>query len=94
MSRGEADGPGPLPIALAYRVEQTCERFESEWRAGGRPDLPAYLDGADGAERVALARELVAIDVHWRRRAGERPGLDEYIERLPGDAGAVRTAFD
>jgi WD40 repeat protein len=94
MSRGEAGGPGPLPLALAYRVEQTCERFEAEWRSGRRPDLPAYLDGTDGPERAALARELVAIDVHWRRRAGERPGLDEYIGRHPGDAGAVRTAFD
>ena len=94
MSRREADGPESLPMALAYRVEQSCERFEAEWRSGGRPDLPAYLDGVYGPERAALTRELVAIDAHWRRRAGERPGIGHYLAALPADADAVRVAFD
>ncbi len=94
MNRQGSDRSGPLPLALAYRVEQACERFESEWRSGGRPDLPAYIAGIDDLGRATLARELIAIDVHWRRRAGERPELDDYLDGLSVDAGAVRIAFD
>ncbi len=86
--------PGSLSATQAEGLDRACDRFEALWRSGGRPDLSAHLAGTIGAERAALARELVAIDVHWRRRAGERPGLDDYLVGLPGDAEAVRTAFD
>jgi WD40 repeat protein len=94
MNREVSDRSEPLPLALAYRVEEACERFESEWRSGRRPDLPAYLAGIDDRGRATLARELIAIDVHWRRRAGERPEPDDYRDGLPVDARAIRTAFD
>ena len=86
--------PGSLSATQAEEMDRACDRFEAAWRCGGRPDLPAYLAGTDGAERATLARELVAVDVHWRRRAGELPGADEYITLLPNDAESVRDAFE
>ncbi len=94
MIGATAGHPEPLPLELAYRVERTCDRFEAEWRSGRRPDISAYLDFACAAERSALVRELVAIDAHWRRRAGEWPGLGDYLAALPADADGVRVAFD
>jgi eukaryotic-like serine/threonine-protein kinase len=90
----DASGPASLSATQAEELDRACDRFEAVWRSGERPDLPAYLIGADGAERAALARELVAIDVYWHRRSGERPGLEEYLGRLPGDTEAVQTAFE
>ena len=86
-------GRASLSATQAEELDRACDRFEAEWRAGGRPDLSSYLAGRYGTERAALVRELVAIDVHWRRRAGERPGLDDYLAGLPGDARAVRAAL-
>ena len=64
-----------------------------EWRSGGPPDLAAYLARAEGAERAALARELIAIDVHWRRRVGEHPVLAEYLARFPYGEATIKSVF-
>jgi eukaryotic-like serine/threonine-protein kinase len=75
------------------RIQAVCDRFESDWRAGGRPRLEDRLVGVAGPERAALVRELLAVELHWRRRAGERPGAEDYLARFPGDIDAVRAAL-
>jgi tetratricopeptide (TPR) repeat protein/tRNA A-37 threonylcarbamoyl transferase component Bud32 len=88
--------PGPgLPAAQALRVEEACVRFEAAWQAGGRPRLEDYLGPAEGPEHRALLRELVALDVHYRRRAGEPPQPADYRDRFPGlDPEACASAFE
>jgi serine/threonine protein kinase/formylglycine-generating enzyme required for sulfatase activity len=90
MSAKEAEGTTDCPASLsatrAEELDRACDRFEAAWRAGGLPDLAAYLAGTEGAERAVLARELIAVDMYWRERAGERPTTEEYLERLGGDA--------
>src|SRR5438045_1730496 len=91
------DGP-PRPEALLVAqdeaLDRACDRFEAAWRAGERPRIEEYLGGTEGAERAVRARELIAIDLHWRARAGERATAGEYLERLPGNAEAVHAAFE
>ena len=85
MSPEERDNGGRRPSAtLAICIDSACDRFEAEWRAGRRPRIEVHLDGTSGPEREALVRELLAIEVDWRRRLGERPGADEYGARFPG----------
>jgi eukaryotic-like serine/threonine-protein kinase len=79
---GEFD-PGKAELTLAFRIESACERFEASWRAGERPDIESCLDGLAPSERTAMARELIALEVYWRRRAGERPDPAEYLARFP-----------
>jgi predicted HicB family RNase H-like nuclease len=86
---GRASGPDSLSATQAEELDRACDRFEADWRAGGRPDLAAYLAGTEGPERVSLARELIAIDIHWRGRTGERPTAEEYLARFAGDAFAA-----
>jgi hypothetical protein len=73
-------------------LDLACDQFESEWRAGGRPTVEDRLVGVAGPERAPLVCELLAIELHWRRHAGERPQSAEYLERLPHDAEAVHAA--
>src|SRR5262245_49009686 len=82
-----------VPFTLAERINRACDRFEADWRAGGRPRIEDHLAEVTGPERTALIRELLAVELHWRRRGGERPAADEYLERLPGEAEAVHAAF-
>src|SRR5262249_34780086 len=51
--------------------------------AGPRPSLEAYLAEAPEPARGALLAELVALDVLYRRKAGEAPRAEEYRARFP-----------
>jgi serine/threonine-protein kinase len=64
------------------RIDELCDRFEDEWQAGRRPD-PSAFAAQGGADRAALVRELVRLDVEYRRRAGEAPTPAEYADRFP-----------
>lgn len=45
---------------------------------GARPNLAEFLDAVPGAERSDLLTELLAVELHYRRRRGECPRPDEY----------------
>ncbi len=94
MSPEQRDNSGrPPSAALAIRIDSICDRFEAEWREGRRPRIEVHLDGTSGPERQDLVRELLAIEIDWRRRLGERPGADEYGARFPGHAAAIAEAM-
>jgi serine/threonine protein kinase len=73
---------GLLP-ALELGLDQACDRFEAAWIAGGRPVIEEFVNVAPASERSALMKELVLLDVYYRRRAGEQPRSAEYQDRFP-----------
>jgi tetratricopeptide (TPR) repeat protein/WD40 repeat protein len=85
-SREIADLPGTLVRRAegVHRAEQACDGFEAAWKAGQRPRLEDHLAAVPEAERPALLRELVLLEVDYRRLAGEQPGADELLARFPG----------
>ncbi len=76
------------------RVDEVCDRFEQAWRAGQSPRIEDYVSAAQKGDRQALLGELVALEWELRRRRGERPAAEEYLDRFPGHGGVVRAAFD
>jgi tRNA A-37 threonylcarbamoyl transferase component Bud32 len=88
------DRPTPtLPAALAGRLRPACARFEADWEAGRRPRLEDFLAEAEGPDRPALLRELLALDLAYRLRGGEAPTPEEYHRRLPGHTAVIEHAF-
>jgi hypothetical protein len=73
---------GTLPVSLARYVDQACDRFEAAWIAGQRPCLEDFLDVPEPA-RPAAVRELILLDGHYRRLAGEEPQVADYQARFP-----------
>jgi serine/threonine protein kinase len=69
-----------LDLSARYRIEQICDEFESAWRKGPRPQLKTLLAGHSGesAEREVLLRELISLDVHYRKQAGDPPKPQDY----------------
>jgi serine/threonine protein kinase len=65
------------------RAEQVCDRFEASWQAGRRPRLEDYLAGVPEPERSAVLRELILLEIDYRRLAGEQPSPDEFLARFP-----------
>src|SRR5438105_3820337 len=72
-----------LPPGLAARLDAACDRFESELLAGGRPLIEDFLPQVQEADRPALVRELVGLELEYRRCGGERPTAEEYRARFP-----------
>jgi serine/threonine protein kinase len=76
-------------------MDQACDRFEAACKAGQRPRIEDYLAEAPAPERSVLVRELVKIEVAYRRRAGENPGPDDYRPRFPSlDFAALLSTQD
>jgi hypothetical protein len=82
--------PGLAP-GLAARLDPLCDEFEAEWLAGRRPRIEDYLLRAEGVDRAALLRELLAVEVEHRRKRGETPTADDYRPRFPHDNLSIPT---
>jgi WD40 repeat protein/tetratricopeptide (TPR) repeat protein len=77
------DDHGTLPVSLARRVDQACAGFEAAWTAGQRPRLEDFLDGLPEPARCSGFRELILLDIQYRRLAGEEPQAADYETRFP-----------
>jgi serine/threonine protein kinase len=67
-------------------IEEVCDRFEAAWKTTGaapaRPSIEDCLGETPEPVRSALLRELVALEVSYRRRSGEAPQPEEYCKRF------------
>jgi hypothetical protein len=79
QSRDVVDVPG----ARIQRAEQVCDRFEAAWKAGARPCIEEHLAAVPEPERAALLRELILLEIDYRRLAGEQPAAEEFLARFP-----------
>src|SRR5262245_52328452 len=68
-------------------VDRACDAFEKAWKAGQRPSIKEVLAEAPAgnALRTKLLRELLALEVNYRRQRGELPKLEEYRNLFPND---------
>jgi serine/threonine-protein kinase len=73
-----------LPATLTPRADQECDRFEAAWKAGRRPRLEEHLAAVPEPDRPALLRELLLLEVDYRRLTGEQPAAEEFLARFPG----------
>ncbi len=82
-----------LSEEAVWRLEETCCRFEQAWQSGQQLRLEDFLGGTEGAERLAVLRELLRLDVHYRRQAGEAPSAQDYATRFPNAAALLNEMF-
>src|SRR5689334_15108263 len=85
-----------LVVSAQLRMEDVCARFEAAWQAAGSAGPPPHLEEhvipTAGSERQALLRELLLLDLHYRRQRGETPTAEDYQARFPGDDDLIRAA--
>jgi serine/threonine protein kinase/Tfp pilus assembly protein PilF len=81
-----------LPPSLEERAEQICHRFRTAWdnagSTGERPRIPDYLGDTPESERFLLLAELIALDISYRRQAGENPDTADYQDLFTSSDGA------
>src|SRR6266851_6097767 len=79
----------------AAEIDAACDRFEAEWKAGKRPRIKAHLAQASAKLRRELLRQLLRIEIAYRRQQGEHPRFADYQDLLPLlDAGLFRSVVD
>jgi serine/threonine-protein kinase len=82
-----------LSEEAVWRLEEACCRFEEAWQTGQRPTLEDFVATLEGEERLALLRELLRLEVHYRRRAGEGPSAADYATRFPEATAVLHEVF-
>ena len=80
---GRPPGQEGVTDSQLWRIDQICDGFETAWKSARRPQIEAFLEVTTGPDRQLLLRELVLLDVHYRRRQGESPGVADYQQRFP-----------
>lgn len=84
-----------LPIAALERIDDLCAEFERKWQANDPPAIESLLTPELGpAERNALLVELLVLDVDYRKRHGETPTQQQYVDRFPDNARAISLALN
>jgi WD40 repeat protein/tRNA A-37 threonylcarbamoyl transferase component Bud32 len=81
-------------VLTVRALERTCDRFEAAWKSKAQPSIEDYVSDTPEPNRPRLLLELVALDVVYRRRIGERPTPEEYRDRFPSESAAIDGAFD
>ncbi len=83
MSPKPRNDDGLMPPDLAAMVDEACDLFKSALKAGQRPPLEQFLEISSEPYRTALFRELLGVELDYRRRGGESPGQEEYLAQFP-----------
>jgi WD40 repeat protein/serine/threonine protein kinase len=72
-----------LTLSVEQKVDQVCTRFEAAWTSGAPPRIEDYLADLADAEKGEVLRELILLDVFYRRKRGESCGAEDYRARFP-----------
>ncbi len=84
-----------LPIAVLERIDDLCAAFEQKWQSNEPPTVESVLAGDfTNVERDVLLAELVVLEVDYRRRRGDTPTKQEYLDRFPDHAKAINDALN
>ena len=84
-----------LPLRDKRRIDRICDSFEAQWLSGNRPEIALCLAEVDVGLRPALIRELIQVDLFYRRRRGDAPQGETYIGQFPEiDAAWLSAAIE
>ncbi len=72
-----------LSPTTQVRVNQLCDQFEQLWQSNSCPELDAFVLGLADTELLCAIRELVDIDVEYRKRSRLLIDIDSYLARFP-----------
>jgi serine/threonine protein kinase/formylglycine-generating enzyme required for sulfatase activity len=81
-----ATADNSLSEAQARHVDRVCNAYEVAWKSAGAapgPRLEDFLNRTDAPPESALVRELIVLEIYYRRLRGEDFGHAEYLARFP-----------
>lgn len=93
MSRVE--GLANLPLEAAVQIDETCDRFESAFRAGAHPRIEDFLSDSTEPVRSTLFAELLKLEVqlHWKVGSDQTVVGNDYVVRFPEFRDLIASAL-
>ena len=80
-----------LPITALERIDDLCAEFERGWQSNQPQTIESVISGERSEdERELLFSELLVLEIDYRRRNGQSPTVEEYVERFPDKAKTIR----
>jgi len=86
-------GPDELTGPQHSRLVELCRRLEAGWRAGQPPLIEKLLEEAPEIDQGILLRDLLALDLQFRRGGGTTPRPADYRARFPGQDELIASLF-
>ncbi|MCA9138065.1 MAG: protein kinase [Planctomycetales bacterium] len=74
-------------------IQSICREFRKRLKAGQSASIDEYLARIDDSARATLFQNLLHLDIEFRRRRGDVPSSEDYIDRFPQFAGLIRQAL-
>ena len=74
-------------------IQALCNDFRRRLKRGDPRRIEDYLAEVGAASQGVLFQNLLVIDVEFRRRSGDQPTSEEYIQRFPQFGRLIRQAF-
>ncbi len=82
-----------VSLSTQRRIDEVCLAFEDAWQAGARPSLEDLIAESPPSDQAPLLRELLVLELHYRREQDETPEEREYQARFPMCLEIVAAAF-
>ena len=76
-----------------FSVDALCSEFEFELQSGKQPSIESYLARVSTSQQAALLKELLRIELWWRRNESPAPFLGDYKARFADQTDAIDAAF-
>ena len=70
-----------------------CDAFEAQWKSGSRPEIAEFLSRTEPSHHEQLLRELLQIELWYRRHEKPFPSTQEYCKSFPRRENAIHVAF-
>jgi serine/threonine protein kinase len=64
---GSSQSTSVVPLEVQRRIDSCCQEFEQDWKNGRIPKIEEFLLRADDSWRRELFRELLTIELGYRR---------------------------
>jgi hypothetical protein len=79
MSEQAPPTSDPLPSS----IHALCDRFEVAWKVGERPRIEDWLAQVPTEHHPRVFRELLAVELWYRRRSGDTVYAEGFYARFP-----------
>lgn len=80
-------------LNIFEQINSVCRAYRQGLKDGKPKSIESCLELVDESGRENLFRNILHVDIEFRRRSGENPSSTEYIERFPQFKRIVKESF-
>jgi eukaryotic-like serine/threonine-protein kinase len=75
-------------------IDSLLDRQKEAWSSGGRTSVEEFLNGSACRDDAEAMLDLIYGEILLREELGEKPDLEEYVQRFPNLADALKLHFE